>query len=344
MAERTTIRVAAVQATPVFLDRDATVDRACALVAEAAELGAQLVVLPEGFVPTYPEWTWRTRPWDHRARALWARLRDEAVVVPGPATEALGHAARRAGVHLSIGVTERDPHGSSLYNTQLLFGADGTLLHRHRKLVLTGGERLVWGGGDGSSITAVDTPLGRIGTLICWENYMPLARTAMYAQGIDLYLAPTWDSSDAWVATLRHIAREGRVFVIGVNSCIRAADVGADVPFHDEIWTNDDDWLSPGNTTIVGPDGDVIAGPLREQTGILTADLDLAEARALHHEFDAIGHYARSDVFRLVVDTTPRPSVSFDGAVQTPGTQAPRPRAERPARSPSLKESTPATA
>lgn len=307
----TVVRVAAVQAAPVVLDRAATVAKACGLIDKAAGDGAELVVLPESFVPAFPEWAWRTTPWDPRTTALCRLLANQAVVVGGPDTDALGEAAGRAGAHVSIGVTEREEHGSTLYNTQLLFAPDGSLLHRHRKMALTGAERLVWGQGDGSSLHAVDTSIGRVGTLVCWESLMPLARTALYADGIDIYLAPTWDAADAWVATLRHIAREGRVFVIGANQCVRASDIGPGVPGRDELYGGHDDVLSPGNTTIVAPSGEVIAGPLVGEEGMLVADLDLADARAARQMNDPVGHYARSDVLRLVVDRRPRAAASF---------------------------------
>ena len=308
-----TVRVAAVQAAPVFLQREATVEKTARLVEKAASDGAGLVVLPETFIPTYPDWVWRTRPWDAHASALFARLLDQAVAVPSPTTEALGETAASTGVHLSIGVNERDTESTTLYNTQLLFGPDGRLLSRHRKLMPTGGERLVWGMGDGSTLGVVDTPFGRVGTLSCWENYMPLARAALYAQGLDVYLAPTWDNSDVWVASMRHIAKEGRVFVVAVNSCIRGSDIPADVPGRDELYGGDEDWLSRGNTMIVGPDGEVLAGPLQGEEGILYADLDAERARASRQQFDPVGHYGRADVFRLTVDDQPRHSVSFTG-------------------------------
>lgn len=317
----TTVRVAAVQAAPVFLDRAATVDKACALIAEAAAGGAELVVLPESFVPTYPDWVWRTRPWDRHATALWTRLVEEAVVVGDAATVALADAARGAGAVVSVGVTERDPNGSSLYNTTLLFGPDGALLHRHRKLMPTGAERLVWAQGDGSSLHAVPTALGRIGTLICWENLMPLARAALYQDGIDIHLAPTWDNSDSWVSTLRHIAREGRVFVIGVNSCLRGSDVGAHIPGRDELYGQEDDWMSKGNAAIVAPDGTVLAGPLVGEAGTIMADLDLDQVRAERQQFDSAGHYSRRDVVDLLVHPR-RSSMSVDerpGDVQSLG-------------------------
>jgi nitrilase len=308
------VRVAAVQAAPVFLSREATVDKAVGLIEKAAGGGAGLVVFPETFVPTYPDWVWRTRPWDEHASALYARLLDQAVVVPSPATEALGAAASRWGVWLSIGVDERDRHSTTLYNSQLLFDPDGRLMQCHRKLMPTGGERLVWGMGDGSTLGVVETPFGLVGTLACWENYMPLARAALYGAGVDIYLAPTWDNSDVWVASMRHIAKEGRVFVVAVNYCIRGSDVPADVPGRDALYGGDDDWLSRGNTMIVGPDGDVLAGPLEGEEGILYADIDAGRARAARAQFDPVGHYGRADVFRLSVDSRPRRSVSFSDA------------------------------
>jgi nitrilase len=308
-----TVRVAAVQAAPVYLDRDATIEKAVALIDEAAALGAQLIVFGEVFVPGYPDWTWRTSPW--RDATLFARLLDQAVVVPSPATERLGEAARRANATVVIGIDERDAHGSTIYNSLLYLGSDGSVLGVHRKLMPTGGERLVWGYGDGSDLGAHETSAGRVGGLICWENYMPLARAAVYSQGLDIYLAPTWDNSDSWVSTLRHIAKEGRVYVVGVTPCQRGSDVRDAFDGLDALYGGDDDWLSRGNTTIVGPDGDIIAGPLIGEPGILTADLDLDVVRAERRRFDPVGHYARSDVFRLVVDDRPKRAVSFESDV-----------------------------
>ena len=304
-----TVVVAAVQASPVFLDRDATVDKAVGLLQTAATRGAGLVAFPEVFVPTYPDWVWRSRPWDDGPAEWSARLLDQSVDVPGPVTETLGAAARDVGAWLSIGVNERD--GTTLYNTQLTFDPTGALVARHRKLMPTGGERLVWGMGDGSTLAVVDTPFGRLGGLTCWENYMPLARAALYAQGIDVWIAPTWDNSDVWVPTLRHIAKEGRVFVIGVNHCVRGSDIPAGIPGRDALYGGDDDWLARGNSAIVGPEGDVLAGPLVEEEGIVMAEIDAARARASRRQFDPVGHYARPEVFHLTVDTRPRPPVTF---------------------------------
>ena len=300
---------AAVQATPVFLDREATVDKACGLVAKAAAEGAGLIVFPEAFIPTYPDWVWRTAPWSD---GDWYRLfLDQTVEVPSATTDRLGDAAREAGAWVAVGINERDRASTTVYNTLLYLAPDGSVAGAHRKLMPTGGERTVWGTGDGSTLTVLPTTFGRLGGLICWENYMPLARAAMYAQGVDVYLAPTWDNSDTWVATLRHIAKEGRVFVIGTNCCLRGSDVPAHLPRRDELYGGDDDWLSRGNTAIVGPNGELLAGPLVETEGILYAELDVAQLHASRRQFDPVGHYARPDVFHLEVDTRPRPAVIF---------------------------------
>jgi len=296
------VTAAAVQASPVFLDRDATVDKACRLIAEAGSAGAGLIVFGETFVPGYPDWVWRSKPWES---GWYGRLLEESVVVPSPTTEAFGRAARRARAYVCMGVNERDPRGATLYNTLLWFGPDGELLGKHRKLMPTGGERLVWGMGHGATLDVFETPFGRLGGLICWENYMPLARHALYARGIDIYCAPTWDNSDVWVPTLRHIAKEGRVFVLGVAQLLRGSDVPADLPGRDEMYGGEDDWCSRGMSTIVAPSGKILAGPLLEQEGILYAELDVSRARASREQFDPAGHYSRPDVFQLLVDGVP---------------------------------------
>jgi nitrilase len=292
-----THRIAAVQSGPVFLDREATIEKVGRLTKEAAGSGVALVVFPEAFVPTYPDWVWRTTPW--RDDEWYARFADQSVDVPGPACDALGAIAGEHAVYLAIGVNERD--GGTIYNTLLYFGPDGRLLGKHRKLMPTGGERLAWGYGDGSTLSVFDTPFGRLGGLICWENYMPLARAAMYEQGIDVWLAPTWDDSDVWVASMQHIAKEGRMYVVGVNSHIRDSDVPAGIPGRDEIYGSGDGLVSRGNTVIVDPYGEILAGPVVDEDGIIYADVDLDKIRQSRHQFDVVGHYARHDVFKLEV-------------------------------------------
>ena len=305
------VKVAAVQAAPVLGDREATIGKVITLAETAAAEGARLVAFPEAFVPGYPDWVWRTRPWDANATALYARLFDQAVVVGSPTTDSLADTARRLGIWLCVGADEREENGSTLYNTLLCFAPDGTLAARHRKLMPTGAERLVWGTGDGSTLTVTDTGFGRLGGLICWENYMPLARAALYARGIDVYLAPTWDNSDVWVPTLRHIAKEGRCYVIGVTACIRASDLPGDLPGRAGLYGGPEDWLSRGNSAIVGPDGELLAGPLTGEDGIVYAEIDASAARAARQQFDPAGHYSRSDILRLTVDTTAHAAVSF---------------------------------
>ena len=238
------------------MDREATTAKVEQLIADAADLGARLIVFPEVFVPGTPLWIDTVPIWDND-EAWYARLVDQAVVVPSPTTDRIGAAARQAGAYVVIGVNERQPHGATIYNTLLYFGPDGQLLGTHRKLVPTGSERTVWGMGDGSTLEVVPTELGRIGGLICWENYMPLARFHLYAQGIDVWVAPTLARGDGWVATMRHIAREGRVWVVGCNPCVQISDIPTDFPDRDRIARvidpDDGDWIEPGNTLICNP-------------------------------------------------------------------------------------------
>jgi nitrilase len=306
------VRVAAVQAAPVFLDLDASLDKALRLITTAAGQGARLVVFPEAFLPAWPAWVDEVLP---GADAAWhVRLLEQSVVVGGPVTDRLGAAARAAGVHLVMGVDEREEHGGTIYNTLLYFGPDGQLLGKHRKLMPTHAERLVWGMGDGSDLTVHPTAIGRLGGLICWENLMPLARFAVYAQGVEIWVAPTLATHEPWVATMRHIAREGVCHVIGVAPAARFSDVPDSVPDRDRLWRGVEphgDWMLDGYSVIVDPGGTVLAGPLVRAEGILYADLDLESARARRRLFDPVGHYNRPDVFRLTVDDRPKPHAVF---------------------------------
>ena len=243
-------------------------------------------------------------------RRLWARYWANSVPVPGPTTKALGEMARRASAYLAVGVIEQeDEFGrGTLYCTLLYFGPDGALLGKHRKLMPTAAERVIWGQGDGSTLTVLDTEIGRIGGLICWENYMPLARMALYAKGVQIYLAPTADARETWQGTLRHIACEGRCFVLGCNQFVAKSHLPASLEGLEEL-ADAPDILCRGGSAIVSPLGDVIAGPLYDREGILYADLDLEQVIEGKFDFDVAGHYARPDVFRLAVDEQSQPPV-----------------------------------
>ena len=302
--------VAVVQAAPVSFDLARSLDKAAGLAADARRRGARLALFPEAFLSAYP------RGLDFGAvigartdagREQYRAFVDSSITVPGPAVDRLGEIARVNSLVLVIGVIERD--GGTLYCTALIFGADGRLLGKHRKLVPTASERLIWGSGDGSTLPVVDTVAGRVGAVICWENYMPLLRTAMYAKGIEIYCAPTADARDGWLATARHIALEGRCFVLSCNQYARRSDYPAQYPtaFGDEPQAI----LSRGGSCIVGPLGEFLAGPDYTGETILTAEIDLAAITRAKMDLDVVGHYARPDVFSLTVDETARSTVTF---------------------------------
>jgi nitrilase len=318
----TTLRVAAVQASYVLMNRDATIDRVAALTAAAGGQGAQLVVFPEVFVPGTPIWIDAQPIWDGD-EDWFALLAENAVSVPGPAADRLAAIAAEHRVWLVVGVNEREPHGGTIYNTVLYFGPGGELAGRHRKLMPTGSERTVWGMGDGSTLPVIDTGSGRISGLICWENYMPLARFYLYARGVDVWLAPTLATGDGWIATLRHLARENRMYVVGVNPVLAAGQVPAGFPARDRLVAAaaaaNGQWLEEGNTVIVAPDGAILAGPVREREETLIADLDLADVMAGRRYLDPVGHYNRPDIFRLHADTAPRPAVTDTATGGTDG-------------------------
>jgi nitrilase len=302
----------------VALHREKTIARGVELLEEAAAGGARLVSFPETWVPGYPEWVWRLRPGGdfELSSDIHARLVESAVDLKSDHLKPIQAAARRLKLTVSMGIHERDGEFSrgTLYNTVVLIGSDGSLINRHRKLMPTNPERMVWGIGDANGLRVSETPSGRVGGLICWENYMPLARFHMYAQGVDIWLAPTLAPGDGWIATLRHIARENRMFVVGVNPVLHADRIPTDFPRRDllvseEYRKQNGDWIEPGNTAIVGPNGDLIAGPVREREETLIADLDLGQVLSGRRHLDPVGHYHRPDVFRLLVDTAARPAV-----------------------------------
>jgi nitrilase len=299
-----TVKVACVQAEPLVLDRAATIDKLEQLTGEAARAGARLVVFPETFVPVYPSSLWAKAfaGWaDPRAKAAFALLARESVAVPGPDCDRLGRIAHENGVWLVTGVNEVDPERpGTIYNSLLYHAPDGTLALHHRKLVPTNHERLVWGQGDGRGLRAIETDLGRIGGLICWENYMPLARFALYESGVEIYIGPTADDGDAWQATLVHIARESRAFVVAPAHFQRASAYPDDFPLRAEL--GDADVIGRGGSAILGPDGGYLAGPLYDGEGILYAELDPARLYEERQRFDPAGHYHRPDVLGLTVN------------------------------------------
>lgn len=298
------LAIAAVQRTPVFLDRGATLEVASAAIAEAAAGGARLVAFPESFVPGYPDWVWRRPPMSDGA--WYARFADQSVDVDAGDLAPVCDAAREAGVWVALGVTERLPSGS-LTNSVVYVDDAGGVAGRHRKLVPTAAERLVWAHAQDHLLTVVEIDGVRVASLICWENYMPLARQALYEKGIDLLLSPTWDNSDEWVPTLRHIAKEGRIYVAGVTAFLRGSDIPRDLPDADELYGGDEDVLSQGNSTIVAPGGEVLSGPLVGEAGILHATVDLDAVAQGRRMFDPSGHYARPDVLRLIDATVEDP-------------------------------------
>ena len=313
MADRI-VRVAAVQATPVFLNLQASLEKACSLIVEAGRNGAALVVLPEAFLPSFPLWvaggSTGARPHNRENIELYAELLENAVEVPGPAVATLGEAAREAGAHVVIGVNERnaDASGASMYNTVLYIDDQGVLLGKHRKLVPTMSERLVWAPGDGSTLQAFDTGIGRLGGLTCWENYMPLARFALYAWGTQVYSAPTWDSSPGWLESMNHIAFEGGCFVIGCCQVVHANDIPEKYAFKQALVEARGECVNAGNSVITSP-RKVLAGPVANKEETLYADLDLSALALTKAMLDTAGHYARPDVFDLTVNRSPRPMV-----------------------------------
>jgi nitrilase len=300
------VKVAVVQAASVLFDREASTEKTCRLIREASAQGARLILFPEAFIPVYPRGLSFGMVVGSRTpegRKVWGRYWENSVEVPGPVCDAIGEAAREAGAYVAVGVMERDGDfgRGTLYCTLLYFGPDGRLLGRHRKLKPTASERLVWGEGDGSTLTVIDTEFGTVGGLICWENYMPLARVAMYGKGVSIYLAPTADAREGWQATMRHIALEGRCFVLGCNQYVERGMYPRDLPGVEEL-ERQPEVMCRGGSVIYSPLGEVLAGPLWDKEGVLYADLDPDDVVRAKLDFDAVGHYARPDVFQLVVD------------------------------------------
>ena len=314
-------KAAVVQAASVAFDRERTLEKAAALSAEAASKGARLVVFPEAFLSAYPRGLDFGAVVGNRTdegRRDFQRYWESSVDVPGPAVDQLARIARANNIYLVMGVIERE--GGTLYCTVLFFAPDGAYLGKHRKLMPTASERLVWGFGDGSTMPVYDTPLGKLGAVICWENYLPLMRASMYAKGIELYCAPTADSRDSWLATVRHIAVEGRCFVLSCNQFNRRRDFPAD--YRSTFGDDPNAVVTRGGSCIVDPFGNFLAGPNFEGEAILIAEIDRAQIIRGKMDLDVVGHYARPDVFQLHVDERPKSPVTIVASNSIPETQA----------------------
>ena len=308
------VKIAVCQKPPVLLDLKATVERALQSLDEAVSEGAQLVVFPEAYLPGYPTWIWRLRPGGDMAlgNKLHAELRRNSVDIAAGGLDPVCEAAAKHKTVVVMGLHEIDSEfsGTTLFNTVVVVGPDGAILNRHRKLMPTNPERMVWGFGDASGLKVVDTPVGRIGCLICWESYMPLARQALYAQNIDIYVAPTWDCGETWQASMNHIAREGGCWVVSTATALEGADIPETFPERDSLFKHDE-WVNAGDAIVVKPFGGIVAGPLHEEKGILYATIDPETARNSRKSLDVTGHYGRSDIFHLEVDRRPMPPVKF---------------------------------
>lgn len=310
------MKVSVVQQPPVYLDLEKTMARAVDLVAEAAAEGARMIVFPEAWFPGYPTFVWRFSPGADMGKTdeLYARLLANSIDRSRGGLAPLQEAANEHDMVVVAGYQEVDGAGSAstIFNSVAIIDADGRLANNHRKLMPTNPERMVWGFGDGSGLNVVDTAVGRVGALICWENYMPLARYALYAQQVDIYVAPTWDSGETWLATMQHIAREGGCWVIGCATALEAGDIPADLPYRETLFPDESEWINPGDAVVYKPFGGVVAGPMRREKGMLTAEIDPSSARAARRKFDATGHYARPDVFTLAVDRSVKKPVEFN--------------------------------
>lgn len=310
------MKVSVVQQPPIYLDLPASMERAVQLVAESAQQGCRLVVFPETWIPGYPTFVWRLAPGPGMGKtdALFALSQANSVDLSRDGLAPLRAAAKEHGVVVVLGYQEVDGaiSGSTVFNSCAIIDADGRIANNHRKLMPTSPERMVWGFGDASGLNVVDTAVGRIGTLICWENYMPLARYALYAQNIDIYVAPTWDSGPTWLATMQHIAREGGCWTIGCATALEASDIPAGIPYRDELFPDAGEWINSGDAVVYKPFGGVAAGPMHREKGLLIAEIEVQAARASRRKFDVSGHYARPDVFKLTVNRTKQVPIAFE--------------------------------
>ena len=305
MKKKNTIKVASVQSSPVFLNKEKSINKACKLISKASNSGSKLIVFPETFIAGYPDWVWVVpNSKSQILNELYSEIVQNALIVPDKMTDKLCKAAKQGKINVAIGVSERNSESSnsSLFNTILFISEKGEILGKHRKLIPTGGERLIWAQGNGDTIKVYNTSAGKIGGLICWENYMPLARQTIYNLGAQILVAPTWDKSEKWLMSLRHIAREGGLFVIGSCMSLMMKDIPNKYNFK-KFYPDDREWVNTGNSCIIGPDGEFIAGPIEKKKTMLYATIDLNENIKAKRMFDVAGHYSRPDVFNLSIKT-----------------------------------------
>ena len=310
--KKDTFNMATIQATPVFMDLDATIDKACTLIKKAAKKGADLVIFPEAFVPGYPDWIWHIPPGEMSLNQdLYAMLLEQSVTIGSEQADRLCEVAKEAGVYVVMGINEKNAQasGGSIYNSLLFISPEGEIFGHHQKLIPTVAERMIWGYGDASTVTVYDADIAKIGGLICWENYMPLVRYALYAEGIELYVAPTYDEGQTWNASMKHIAKEGRCFVTGCCMVLKKEDVLKKLPELEPYYIDVGEFINKGNSLIVDPNGEVLAGPLHAEEGILMAEIDLHMLRGSKWNLDTAGHYARPDAFELTVRKRPAPII-----------------------------------
>ena len=309
------IKIAVIQHAPVMFDRDKTIEKALQLIEQTAKEKAQLIIFPEAFISGYPAWIWRLRPgldWT-TSKKLHQALLDAAVDIDAGQLKPIQEAAKSHNVTVVCGLNERDGKlgRTTVYNSVVTIGNNGELLNHHRKLMPTNPERMVWGFGDGSGLNVVNTPAGRLGTLICWESYMPLARYSLYAQGIEVYIAPTYDSGEGWIGSMQHIAREGRCWVINSGVALHYEDLPDDFPDKTLLYPAPDEWINGGDSLVVAPGGKIIAGPKNKEHGILYAEVDLQQVASARRDLDVTGHYSRPDVFTLHINKQPQSPIKI---------------------------------
>lgn len=308
-------KIAIIQEAPYVLDKKNTVKKAAEIIKSVSEQGAELIVFPEAFIPGYPAWIWRLRPGGDWGiiEELHARLLKNAIDLSSEDLKPMLDAAKDSCVTVVCGISERDNANSqsTIYNSLITIDNQGRIVNHHRKLMPTNPERMVWGFGDGHGLNVIDTPVGKIGSLLCWESYMPLARYSLYSQGIEIYIAPTYDSGEAWIGTMRHIAREGRCWVLSCGVALERSDLPKDFPNMDELYPADEDWINPGDSLVVSPSGEIVSGPLSKEKGFIIVDIEVEKAATSKRALDVAGHYSRPDIFQLQVDKSRQSPTKF---------------------------------